>query len=231
LRSRSMAFSLGVLALAALPAGAANIITRTGTPAGSWLIGATFNPAYVSWNQPAGTAFSGVAVTVTVSSSNGSPASGTAYITNAVGASATAANVIAGPVTVATSSTVPVAVSVPFPSFNLAAGATYFLVIQQGSGNLQWTFANPATETVSSAPPVTSNADGLGAAPATPAYSATFSAVVSPANGILVSITGTPPAGPSAVPALSPFGMGVLGLLLAAGGTILQRRQRGYSNP
>jgi len=181
-----------VLAVAALPAGAATVISRSGTPSGFYLASPTPNPAYVSWNQPAGTAFSNVSVSVTLSSSDGNAASGTAYITNAVGLGATNANVIAGPIAVGTSSVSPVSVPISFPAFNLAQGATYFLVIQEGSGNLQWNFANPATETVSSTPAVTSNADGVSAASASPAYTATFSAAGSPAKGLLFSVTGDP---------------------------------------
>jgi len=187
-----LVYSLAVLAVAALPAGAANIITRGGAPSGFWLTGGN-NPAYASWNQPVGTAFSNVSVSVTISSADGNPASGTAYITNAVGPAATAGNVIAGPVAVGTSSIAPVSVPISFPAFNLPQGATYFLVIQQGTANLQWNFSGTAVESVSAAPPVTSNVDAIGTGPATPAYTASFSAVGSPSRGLLFSVAGDPP--------------------------------------
>jgi uncharacterized repeat protein (TIGR01451 family) len=187
-----------LIGLAALPAEAAQTIFSRGTPAGAtgfWLIGAGFNPAYASWNQPVGTAFNHVTVQVGISSGDGALATGTAFITNAVGPGATAANVIAGPVTVGTSSMSATMVTIPFGSVTLQQGATYFVVIQQGSGNLQWNFVNPPPgDTVSATPPVTSNVDGLGAAPATPAYNATFSAPGSPNKGVIVNITGDPPA-------------------------------------
>jgi large repetitive protein len=194
LRIRALALQLSVLALAALPGYSATVISRSGSATGFWLVGSGNNPAYASWNQPVGTAFSGVTVAVTISTaSDGEPASGTAYITNAVGPGATAANVIAGPIAVGTSSGTPVSVPITFPSFNLPAGATYFLVLQQGNGLLQWNFSSTAVETVSAAPSVTSNVDGIGAAPASPAYNASFSAVGSPSRGLLFTVAGDPP--------------------------------------
>src|SRR5262249_53442905 len=151
--------------------------------------------AYVSWNQPVGAAFSGVSASVTISSSNGLSASGTAYITNAVGSGATAANIIAGPATISTSSSTATSVSIPFVTANLPQGATYFLVIQAATANFQLNFANPATESLSASPVVTSNSDGLAGPPSTtPAFNASFSGAGSPAKGILVSISGNPPA-------------------------------------
>ena len=55
---------LGLLAVAALPIQAANILTRTGTATGFWMATSGQTEAYVSWNQPVGTAFSNVVVKV-----------------------------------------------------------------------------------------------------------------------------------------------------------------------
>jgi large repetitive protein len=188
---------LGFLAVIALPLQAANILTRTGTPEGFWMASAGQTEVYVSWNQGVGTAFSGVTASLTISSSNGLSASGSVYITNAVGPGATAANIIAGPVTISTSSLSATSVPIPFAgTVNLPQGATYFLVVQASTANFQVNFANPpSSDTTSVSPLVTENNDGLAGPPATsPAYNASFSGAGSPSRGILVTISGNPPA-------------------------------------
>ena len=72
---------LALLTIAAFPLTAATLITRTGTPAGSF---AGVTSLAASWTQT-GTTYSGVTVVVMVQSTNGAPANATAYLTNALG--------------------------------------------------------------------------------------------------------------------------------------------------
>jgi len=129
-----------------------------------------------------------------LSSSDGNPAAGTAYIMNAVGPGATPANIVAGPVAVTAPSGTPTLVTV-FSGVNLPQGATYFLVIQANTDTFQWNFSGLAVETTSAAPLVTTNSDGIsGPPPTTPAYNAAFVAPGSPSKGLLFDVSGDPPA-------------------------------------
>src|SRR3954453_11196477 len=120
----------GLLGIVALPLTAATIITRTGTPTGSF---SGVTSLATSWTQAAGATYSGISATVAVHSTNGSPATATAYLTNAIGSGATAANLLAtAPVTV--SATTPTAVVITLPPMNLPPG-TYFLLLSNFSPN------------------------------------------------------------------------------------------------
>ena len=87
---------LALLAIAVLPADAATVAVRTGaiTAISTFPIscGGCDTSFAVTWTQSAGNTYSGVTITATLRSTNGSAASGTAYLSNSLGAGA--ANVV-----------------------------------------------------------------------------------------------------------------------------------------
>src|SRR5437879_2915712 len=112
------ALFLCLLVVAALPAYAANIITRTptsGLGSGFWSLGGDEQAEYVSWTSTG--SYYGVTFNAVIVNTNGiGTASGTVYLTNKIGPTATAANVIAGPVTLSTTNTVAASTPIPFSS-------------------------------------------------------------------------------------------------------------------
>jgi hypothetical protein len=181
---------IALLTIAAFPLTAATVITRTGTPAGS-VAGVTSLAA--SWTQT-GTTYSGVTVAITVQSTNGAPASGNVYLTNALGSAATAVNLLAlAPIAV--SSPVPVPVILSFPPLTLPPG-TYYLVLSNATPNLGWAFVEGgAVEALG--PGGSSNIDRVDLATPTPAFppsAATFVPVTAGGSSkvMLFAVTGNP---------------------------------------
>jgi hypothetical protein len=226
------ALFLCLLVAAALPAYAANIITRvptSGSGSGFWSLGADEQAEYVSWTSTG--PYYGVTFNAVVLNTTGiGTASATVYLTNKIGPTATSANVVAGPVTLSTTSAAPVSTPIPFSSPQVLPPGTYYLIIVNTTANLGWELqsatapGSPAITTT--APDVTSNNDGIVLNPllnvGTP-YASTFT-TPTPAQGTLFSVSGTPGLPPS-IPTLSAWGLGGTTLLLLLSTLVLLRRR------
>ncbi len=212
-------WAVGLLAVAALTAAPVVVIQRTGTPTGSFGGPNNIVSLYASFTTT--TAVSGnFTLTGTFSSSNGLPATATAYLTTAVGSSTTPAQVaLTVPITV--SSTTPTVVTLAANPGTIPAG-TYYLVIGNMSANFQWDTANPAGETVGAG--VTSNPDANDTVtpPANPPYTSNGFVPNSPARSLILSLTYTP----VSVPTVSNGALGGTALLLLGAGLWLMRRRR-----
>jgi hypothetical protein len=225
LRARSLLAGFCFLTLAALPAGAVNIVTRAGAPTGFWSSSIAASQ-YASWTQAAGTSFSSVTITITAHSIDGNPATGTAFLTNAIGPGTTTANQLAtAPISISTAVPTPITLTLT-PSFVLNASTTYFLTVNDTTANLALDFASVATETTAAG--VTTNNDGLATVANAYPPASTFTAPGSPAKGILFSVNGTvgipttPP--PASVPAVSTLVLLATAVLLGSGGLLLVRK-------
>jgi hypothetical protein len=225
--------ALLLFAIASLPIGAATVVTRTGTPTGS-LNGVT--SLAVSWTQAAGTTYSAVSVAVMVHSTNGSAATATAYLTNAIGAGATAGANQLATAAVSVSSTTATSVTISFASAPTLPPGTYYVVLSNLSANFAWDFVGGgAAETVGTG--VTSNGDQVDLAtpaPVFPPSSATFlPATAGGSSKVLIFSTtgtlsgggggGTPP--PTGVPTLGAWAIFGTVLLLGGSGLLLLNRR------
>jgi hypothetical protein len=224
--------ALLLFAIASLPIGAATVVTRTGTPTGS-LNGVT--SLAVSWTQAAGTTYSAVSVAVMVHSTNGSAATATAYLTNAIGAGATAGTNQLATAAVSVSSTTPTAVTVSFASAPTLPPGTYYVVLSNLSANFAWDFVGGAAETLGTG--VTSNGDQVDLATPAPVFPPSSTTFV-PATGggstkaLLFSTTGTLSGGggggtppPTSVPTLGSWAIFGTVVLLGGSGLLLMKRR------
>lgn len=158
---------------------------------------------YVSWTST--TAYQDVTIDATLGIMSGPDPTVTAYLTTAIGPSATAASEVTAPTTVSVSG--PASPYTLFTLPTLAAG-TYYLVLSGDAGGqqLQWDFAD-GTPTVTTATDTTLNtsgvADDFGDGTPNIAYppGSTFAATTDP---LLFDVFGTPL---TAVPEPSPFAM------------------------
>lgn len=201
-------------------------------PNGFWSQVTADDPIIIaSWTQAGGSPYYAVTVAASFCSTDGSTATGTAYITNSVGPGTTTANQIATTAvsTTRNCSTDPTLTTAPttiFTNLTLPAG-TYHLVLNETSANMAWSFENTATTTETTGTGVTSNVDAHGSANAYPPAT-TPTTFGSPNRGLLFSVTGTagtPPLPPSTVPALGTFGMIGTGMLLGFSGLLFLKRQ------
>lgn len=233
------ALVLGCLAIAALPTYAATVASRTGTAGTSFAIGSGGSTSMAAnFTLGSGTSYNTISFAPMLNSTNGSAATGSAYISNGIG---TGATVVGGPLAIAVpgTQTTPAATTITFTGVTLAGGATYYLIISNGSGNLGWAASTGAgTETLGTG--VTAiGADVQDLAtpqPVNPATSTTFTTPVS--NGgsshvLLFTLTGTVVGGgggggttpPTGVPTLGEWAMfGTILLLGASGAFLLKRR-------
>lgn len=255
---RVLAILLAAAAIAPASAQTVTIVSRPPTtlPPGSNTVGAWasslgINPFYVSWTQAAGTQFSAVTASALLCSTNGSPATGLAYLTNQVGAGATSANQIGSVASISTSTPCPVdtasvaaatLTTLNFGSINLPAASTttYYLVVDGTSANLGWVFEETAAPTpvcfggncaggvvTTINPPNNSNPDTtstLGPAAYPPASN--FNLTLSPNNGALFKVTGNVGIPTSSVPTLSTWAFSGSIILLIGSGLFLMRRFR-----
>jgi hypothetical protein len=176
-----------VTVLLAACAGHANTILTLTAPDPNNSLGVE----YMSWTQSS--AFTNVSISATFldwSGNSSIPATGTAYLMDAVGPSATAANVIAGPIPISTSSATFTPVTL-FTGLTLFAD-TYYLVIS-GDSNLDW--ASDFTAAVTLGSGVTQPAQPESYADDVNVNNAFFpsSVFTHPANdSFLMSVTGSP---------------------------------------
>jgi hypothetical protein len=230
------ALVFGCLAIAALPAYSATVASRTGTVGTSFAIGSGGSTSMaVNFTLGTGTSYNTLSFAPMLNTTDGSIATGSAYISSGIGAGAT---VLAGPVAISVpaSQTTPAATTVTFTGVTIAGSATpYYLVISNGSGNLGWAASSGAgTETLGTG--VTAiGADVQDLAtptPASPPTSATFTTPVS--NGgsshvLLFSLTGTVVGGgggtPTGVPTVGEFGLIGTGALLGFSGLLFLKRR------
>ena len=190
----------------------------------------------VNFSLAASNTYNTVSFAPVLNTTNGSVATGSAYLSSGIGPTAT---VLAGPVAISVpaTQTTPAATTVSFSGVSLTGGVTYYLVISNGSGNLGWAAsAGAGTETLGTG--VTAiGADVQDLAtpvPPSPPTSATFTTPVT--NGgsghvLLFTATGTLAGGgggtppPTGVPTLGTWAMiGTVGLL-GLGGVLRLRRQ------
>jgi hypothetical protein len=156
-------------------------------------------------------------------SSDGLTASGTAYLSNSLGAGAVS---LAPPSPVTVSSTTSTAVTL-FSGLTLPPG-TYFVTISNTTLNLQWDFVGGgATESLGAG--VTSNGDEVDLAtpiPAFPPSSVFFEpATAGGSNKVLLfAATGTTST-PTGVPTLSAWAILITACLLAASALLLMDRR------
>jgi hypothetical protein len=207
----------GLFLIAALPAFAATIVTVSGGTGSSSGVG----EAYATWTQTS--AYSNVTITANLFS-NGGTATGTAFLTTAVGPGATSATQIATtPISISNLTGTPIQL---FTGLTLPAG-TYYLVIYASGIDLVWqgldgtvttTFGTGVTNSVTYAGNNTEN----GGYPPGSVFNAPSSYYLQ------FSATGTlsvPPPAPS-VPALTPTAMLAAALLLLLTGLWLMRKPR-----
>ena len=226
----------GLMALAALPAYAANIATRTGSAAANLAIGPGQSTSMaVNFTLAAGTSYNTISFAPLLNTTNGSAATGSAYISNGIG---TGATLVGGPIAISVpaSQTTATATTITFPGVTLAGGSTYYLVISNGSGNLGWGANSGAgTETLGTGvTAIGADVQDLGAQTGTPYASPTFSTAVTSGGSshvLLFAATGTvvggggSGSGGTSVPTLGEFGMIAAGSLLALCGVLFLRRQ------
>lgn len=213
-------FAVGIFVLAALPAQAMTIASRTGSAAASASgIGcdACDTSFAVTWTQPA--AYSGVAITANLLTIDGLAAGGTAYLTNSTGPGA--ANVVP-PATFtlpAGAPETPAPITL-FSGLTLPAG-TYYLTISNGSGNLGWAYVyGGAAENTAAGVTIGPDLQDFGALTAYPPAAATFGTFPVSAGGathiLLFSVTTA-----VSIDTLSIWGFSVAVALLIGSGLIL----------
>jgi hypothetical protein len=228
------ALTYGILALAAAPVFADTVAIRTGTPNVNFPIGAGGSTSIaVDWTQAAGTTYSAATIAASLNTTNGSIASGTAYLTNSLGVGA--ANVTAPvPFTIPATQTTSTLTTL-FTGLTLPPG-TYFLTISNGSGNLGWgSVTGGATEAPGTGVTVGLDLQDLATPPpALPPSSATF--VTPLTNGsqrsLVFSATGALGGGggggggtPTGVPTLGSWAIVGTFLLLGGSGLLLMKRR------
>ena len=213
-----------MLTVAALPLNAATVVVRTGTSTGA-LAFEGISALAVGWTQASGASFTAGSITATVHSVIGT-ATGTAYLTNSLGVSAS--NVVAS-VPFSVSSLTPTTITL-FSGLTLPAG-TYFLTIANASLSLAWDFVGGgAPESLGTG--VTSTTDSQDnithIPPIFPPSATSF--VPATAGGsskvLLFAVTGTPAvtALPTGVPTLGTWALLTTALLLTTSGLLLTRR-------
>lgn len=212
----------GLLALAALPAGAQNVVTVAGTagtnnnsPAGA---------AYSSWTQT-GT-FTNVTIQVTIQSCYGT-ANGEAYLN--LNGTAPGNQLYANPVTVGTTGYdgVTVATVNAFPTIPSLGPGTYYLTVAPLSGvecGMFWTNTLAPTVTTGTGVSVPTIYSGSELSVAQIGYPPSYNSFSS-GYYFLFTVTGTP-SGVTPVPALTPGAVIAMGLLLLASGLYLMWPRR-----
>lgn len=220
------ALVFGCFTLAALPAFAVTVASRTGAYSGQWTASGVGGQAqYTSFTTTS--AFSAVTVTAPICSFSGSPATGRIWLTNGIGGGAT---VIAGPTSFTTSANCATAIGAPttlFTGITLPAASTYYLIFDdQSDANFAIVFNNgSATETGTVGADFVASGYNAANVPAS-----TWTAIGSPSRGILFSAAGTVgiPT-PTGVPTLGTFAMIGTGMLLGFAGLLFLKRQ--VANP
>jgi hypothetical protein len=222
-----------------LLAAPAPVAIRTGAPSGVFTMGPSPSPGLtslaVTWAQT--TTYTGVNIQAMLSTTNGSPAPGIAYLTTTLGSGAAD---FAPPVafTVPASQTTPAFVTL-FAGLTLPTGTYYLTISNATSNNLGWAFVSGgATPTTGAG--VTLNGAGQidrqdNAAPNPSLYSPPASPTFVPAfaggsNFVLLFSASNNPT--TAVPTLSEMALLGLAIVLIGSGLVLAggtRRERAIS--
>jgi hypothetical protein len=213
-----------LLAISGLPVAAATVADRTGpvSSVSTFPIGGNSGDSSfaVGWTQAAGISYSGVMIAATLRSTDGLPASGTAYLTHSLGAGA--ANVVLpfGFTVPGSTQTAPTAVTL-FAGLTLQPGS-YYLTISNSSGNLAWAYVNGGgIENAGSGVTIASDLQDFSALSAYPPGSPTLDIPVTAGGSthvLLFSATGT--LGIPSVRALSDWTLFSLIVLLALSGSL-----------
>jgi hypothetical protein len=212
--ARTLMFISAVLA--ALPAGAATIIVRTGTYSDVY----DTSTEYVSWTQT-GT-FSGVTIQAELFNSGSGTATGNAYLMTQVGSGVTSSQQIGSTYPISVSSGTPALVTL-FSNLTLGP-ATYYVVINNtsaGSARLAWA-GYCCSVSMDVGPGVTAHGDGWASGAASYAPSDDF---INKSNTYFFSATGTV-GSVSPVPTLSTWAMLATALLLLSSGLMLMKLYR-----
>jgi len=218
-------------ARAQLPAGW-YLAGRDGTPTSYWTTAGGVSAEYVSWTQPAGIQYSGVAIDI-VAHCQGGIGAGVALLYSAPGSSATltaAATLVATAVV-----SVPGNASAPthtplFTNLTLSAGytpVTYYLLLVPSNPYLAWDVSNaphPLSGYFGNGNGTVVNADqgNTTGAIAAPPSGSVWSAL-SP-SGMLFSVVPSGSAQVSPVPALTPWALLGLAALLGVSGCWLGKQ-------
>ncbi len=224
------ACAVGLLAIAALPATAANVIVRTGTPNSGFGAGYGYMTVVGSWTQSAGNTYSSVTITANICSDDLGPTSATWYLTTKIGSGTTVANQVASGTVPSVTAGCPSGANVTLATGLTLPPATYYLVISNQSANFGWSEVDAgAAESLGTG--VTSNPDeGSFATPQSypPSDPDFFNlSSVDFANKILLfSVTGNAGAPPTTVPTLSTWTFSGVILLLIGSGLFLTSKLR-----
>ncbi len=222
---------IGLLAIAALPATAANVIVRTGTPTGYLGFGNGVYTLLASWTQSAGNTYSSATITANICSTNGAATSATWYLTTSIGSGTTVANQVATGAVPSVTAACPQGSNVTLATGLTLAPATYFLVISNQSANFAWSYVSGgAAEALGTG--VTSNPDEYSVVTPQPYPPSDLNFANATAGGsskvFLYSVTGnagTPPPS-TGVPTLSTWAFSGTILLLIGSGLFLMSKFR-----
>lgn len=215
-------FCLGLLLMAALPAGAYPLTNVIISQTASSNLYTSYAPVYAGWTQTS--TYSGIAITANLASNGTGTATGRGYLVSSQPPTTVASQVgSAGTPFSIPSTTTTFAPITLFTGLTLGPG-TYYLVISNDSGDVLSQAALASSTTVNLASGVTATANSLfDGTQAT--YPPASTAWYNKGQLILFSVTGTLVVPlPPAVPALSVWAMLATAILLAASGLLFVRK-------